>query len=251
MDGMQPTKLLIDMDFFLYRAASAAEIEIDYSPDLTVIVGDFNEGKKIVRAEIRKLCTRFDTEDVLLCLTDVTNFRKAVAETYKGNRTKRKPAGYKKLKQWAMATWPSVLKPGLEADDVLGILATKGDIDNFVLVSPDKDMEQIPCRIYNLKDEFTQTPEAAEMKLWEQTLTGDATDGYPGCKGIGPKKAAAILASVKDGDYWGRIVETYEKAGLSEDDALQTLRLARILQVEDWDAEAQKPILINPHRGDK
>ena len=98
--------------------------------------------------------------------------------TYKGNRTKRKPAGYAKLKKWAMSTWKSVMKPGLEADDALGIVATQGNISNFVLVSPDKDMEQIPCRLYNLKREFTQTPEDAERKLYVQCLTGDSTDGY-------------------------------------------------------------------------
>lgn len=244
---MKPPKLLIDADYFLYRAACAAEMEIDYTPELTVIVGDFTEGKKIIKQEWRNLRQRFDTEDLLLCFTDVKNFRKSIDESYKGNRTKRKPCGYLKLKNWAMETWPSVMKPGLEADDVLGILATKGDIDNFVVVSPDKDLQQIPCRIYNLKEEFTQDSDSAYLKLWEQCLTGDSTDGYGGAKGIGPKKADQILEKVKDGNYWKVIVETYEKAGQTEEDALRNLRLARILQAEDWDKEKQVPILYTPN----
>ena len=124
----------------------------------------------------------------------------------------------------------------------MGILATRGDLENFVLVSPDKDMQQIPCRIYNLKDEFTQSPEAAQLKLWEQCLTGDATDGYKGAAGVGPKKADQILKKVKDGNYWKAIVETYEKTGMTELDALMNLRLARILQATDWDEETQTPI---------
>ena len=78
---MKPLKLLIDADFFFYRAASAAELELDYSQDLTVVVGNFSQGKKIVETEISQLCERFDTDDVLLTFTDQTNFRKCVDET--------------------------------------------------------------------------------------------------------------------------------------------------------------------------
>lgn len=242
---MTQLKLLIDADYFFYRAACAAEEEHDYTPELTVIVGDFAEGKKIVQGEISNLKQRFDTDDLLLTFTDKTNFRKEIDPSYKGNRTKRKPCGYLKLKNWGMETYPSLMKPGLEADDVCGILATNGSLENFVLVSPDKDMEQLPCRIYNLKDEFDQSPEAAVKKLYEQCLTGDATDGYSGCPGIGPKKAEGILKAA-EGDYWTHVVATYEAAGLTEADALRNLRLARILQASDWDSDAQKPILFTP-----
>ncbi len=243
---MKPLKLLIDADFFFYRAAAAAELELDYSQDLTVVVGDFGQGKKIVESEIKQLCERFDTDDVLLTFTDQTNFRKCVDETYKGNRTKRKPAGYLKLKNWGMFNWQSLMKPALEADDVLGVISTNGSIENFVLISPDKDMEQIPCRIYNLKKEWTQTPEAAKRKLYQQTLEGDQCDGYRGCIGVGPKSAEKILAKVENEDYWPAVVEAYLKAGQTEEDALRTIRLARILQADDWDSVMQQPILFTP-----
>ena len=243
---LKPPKLLIDADYFFYRAAAASELEMDYTQDLTVIVGDFAAGKKVVENEIQKLCERFDSKDILLTFTDQTNFRKKVDPSYKGNRTKRKPAGYLKLKNWGMVTWPSLMKPALEADDVCSILATNGSLDNFVLISPDKDMEQVPCRLYNLKEEWTQTPEAARRKLFEQTITGDSTDGYKGAIGAGPKKAAKILDAVKDEDYWPAVVQAFLDADQTEEDALRTLRLARILQAEDWDAKKQKPILITP-----
>ena len=91
------TKLLIDADFFFYRAASSSEKEHEYNEELTVIVGDFNEGKRIVKNEIKKLTSRFDSEDIILFFTDRKNFRKGVDENYKGNRVKRKPCGYLKL----------------------------------------------------------------------------------------------------------------------------------------------------------
>ena len=56
------------------------------------------------------------------------------------------------------------------------------------MISPDKDMAQIPCRIYDLKTEYTQTLKMLPLAL-EQCLTGDQTDGYSGCKGVGPKRA--------------------------------------------------------------
>lgn len=239
------TKLLIDADFFFYRAASASEMEQEYNPELTVIVGDFRKGKQIVKQELSNLKSRFDTNDVLLFFTDSKNFRKDIDPNYKGNRVKRKPCGYLKLKTWGIETYPSLIYPQLEADDVLGIVATSGEFDDFVLVSPDKDMLQIPCRIYNLKEEFTQTPEDAERKLYEQALTGDSTDGYAGAPTVGPKRAGIILDKAK-GDYWPAVVETFESVGLTYEDALRNLRLARILQTKDWDAENQTPILITP-----
>lgn len=237
------TKLLVDADFFWYRAASSAEEEHEYNADLTVIVGDFKRGKQIVEHELTKLRQRFNSDDVLLFFTDRTNFRKTIDPSYKGNRTKRKPCGYLKLKNWGMETYPSLVYPHLEADDVLGIVATNGSVKDFVLISPDKDMAQIACRIYDLKEEYTQTAGAAERLLYKQCLTGDSTDGYKGCVGVGPKRADQILDKAK-GDYWPAVVEAFEEAEMTKEDAIRNLQLAKILQVENWDTETQTPILI-------
>ena len=121
----EPPTLLVDMDFFCYRAAQAAEEELEFSPDLTIIVGSHFTGQKIIKQSLKDLRDRFETNDLVLFWTDAKNFRKDIEPTYKGNRTKRKPAGYMKLKKWCMSTWKSVMKPGLEADDALGIVATR------------------------------------------------------------------------------------------------------------------------------
>jgi DNA polymerase-1 len=242
----QVKTLLIDADFFFYRAAAAVEEEHDYSEELSVIVGNFAEAKKIVNSELDKLKERFQTNKLILTFTDRENFRKTIDPSYKGNRTKRKPCGYLRLKNWGLTNFKSVIKPGLEADDVCGILATNGMLKDFVLISPDKDMEQIPCHLFNLKTEFSQSPEEARRRLFEQCLTGDQTDGYSGCPGVGPKKAEAILRSVKDGNYWPVVVKTYLQAQQTEEDALRNLRLARILQASDWDSAKQQPIHYIP-----
>jgi DNA polymerase-1 len=245
MTKVQELLLLIDADYFFYRAASSSEYEMQYSEDLTVIAGDFNKGKSMVKHELKQLRERFDTDNILLTFTASDNFRKDIDPSYKGNRTKRKPCGYLKLKNWGLETYESVLKPRLEADDVMGILATNGLLKNFVLISPDKDMAQIACRIYDLKTEYTQTPGAAKRLLYKQTLTGDSTDGYKGCPGIGPKNADRILDTVKDEDYWPAVVKAFEEAELTEADALRNFYLARILQVGDYDTTNQVPLF--PH----
>lgn len=242
---LKPTTILLDADYFFYRAASASEYEMTWDADLTVIAGSLTNGQKIIRSDVKQLKERFDTDDMIMTFTDLGNFRKKIDSTYKSNRTKRKPCGFKRLLNWAKTEYNCVRMPQLEADDVLGILASRGDLTNFVIVSPDKDMEQIPCRIYNLKEEFTQTPEQAEYKLYEQCLSGDTVDGYSGVKGIGKKKAQTILNAC-DGSYWGTVVETYCKHGYTEADALRNLRLAKILHAQDWDFDKQEPILFTP-----
>jgi 5'-3' exonuclease len=239
------TKLLIDADYFLYRSANAAEEEHEYDHDFCVIVGNFKRGKQIFEQEIKVLTKRFDSDDILLTFTDGYNFRKDVDPDYKGHRVRRKPCGYRRLKDWACSTWDSRSTYGLEADDVLGIAATSGEFNNFVLISPDKDMEQIPCRLYNLKEEFTQTPEAAERKLWMQTLTGDSTDGYQGIPGIGPKKAEQILDKIED-SYADTVLQAYLENGQTEEDFYRNLRLARILQASDIDPDTNTVILYEP-----
>jgi len=80
----------------------------------------------------------------------------------------------------------------LEADDRLGYYATEEqDEEVRVIVSIDKDMEQIPTWVMNPdKWRFPTliTPEQAFKKQMEQWLCGDSVDGYPGIKGFGPKK---------------------------------------------------------------
>ena len=240
------TTLLVDADPIVYKSATIAEEELEYDPDTTVVIGDFHKGQRMVQQFLQDLMTRFDTTYLELHFTSTTNFRKDVCPSYKGNRIKRKPCGYKRLKEWTKQHYNFIEIECLEADDSLGISATSGRHKNFVLCSPDKDLQQFACRIWNGNEEFTQTQEDATLKRWMQALTGDATDGYKGVAGVGPKKAAAILKKVKDGNYYRAVRDTYIEAGLTEQDAITNIRLATILGTDSWDAKNRKPILFTP-----
>lgn len=65
------------------------------------------------------------------------------------------------------------------------------------------------------------TPEAANLWFITQTLTGDPTDNYPGCPGIGPATARKLLkdAGPVMTTLWAVVLAAYEKAGLTESDA--------------------------------
>ena len=96
-----------------------------------------------------------------------------------------------------------------------------------IIVSPDKDMRQIPGKLYNLEETITITEEEGMRWHLIQTLAGDQTDGYGGVPGIGVKRAIALLD--KDGYTWDTVVKAFKSKELDEETALMNARLAKIL----------------------
>ena len=84
--------------------------------------------------------------------------------------------------------------PTLEADDAMGIYATKHP--GNIIVSPDKDMRQIPGKLYNMDEVIDITPEDGMQWHYIQTLAGDQTDGYSGVPGIGSSVQLRCLKSM-------------------------------------------------------
>jgi DNA polymerase-1 len=140
--------------------------------------------------------------------------------------------------------------PGLEADDVMGVLATHPKTvreSQPIIISQDKDMQTIPTQVWRQGELINVTEEMADYYHMFQTLVGDTSDGYKGCPGVGKVKAEKILGS-RDAmlTMWQSVVFAYEKAGLTEQDALTQARLARILRWGDWDNTKKEPILWSP-----
>ena len=166
---------------------------------------------------------------------------------YKANRKGgRKPLGYNQLEKYLRDKYEAVSYPTLEADDVIGILATDKTYHINYVASIDKDMKTIPCIYYNMDTEIKTNinEETADFNFYIQVLTGDTVDNYKGCPGIGPKKANNLLEGQKPADYWGIIVQAYKAVGLTEEDALVQARVARILRCEDYEKGGVK--LWNP-----
>ena len=117
--------------------------------------------------------------------------------------------------------------------------------DSNIVVSPDKDMKQIPGVLWNLTDDVEEiTKEDGDTWHLIQSLAGDPTDGYAGCPGIGVKRASDLLN--KHDSKWEAICQAFRERGLSDDDALLNARLAKILQHENYDYDREEPILWTP-----
>jgi DNA polymerase-1 len=132
--------------------------------------------------------------------------------------------------------------PQLEADDAMGIHATSND--ECVIVSPDKDMKQIPGTLYNLDETFTIDKQSGWEWFLIQTLAGDSTDGYSGAPGFGVKTSVKFFS--EHGYTWDSVVKAFESKGLTSDEALLNARLAKILTADDYDFKENRPILWTP-----
>jgi DNA polymerase-1 len=230
---MTPT-LLIDADLLLYKAAIGSEFACDWGGDNWVLSANLQQAKDAITARIHGMQDHFTTNHYEVVLSDRENFRKQLFPEYKGNREDtRKPIIFNPLREWIEETFDATVYPGLEADDTLGIMHTSGHYKDSIIISEDKDMLTVPGKLYRGGELLTVTPEMARYQHMYQTLTGDATDGYPGCPGVGPKTAEKLLQGAAEG-FWGVVVQAYEKAGLTEDDALLNARMAYILQAENW-----------------
>ena len=236
-------KLLIDADYIVYKCCAAAETEVDFGNDVILVTSNFSDAYKATVGELTKIRNKFGAfSDLVLFFSDTTNFRKKILPEYKGHRNRKKPCGYKRVQNALKMEYRVITMPTLEADDALGIFATK--YPGNMIVSPDKDMKQIPGRLYNLDEEFTITKEAGAKWHLIQTLAGDQTDGYPGVPGIGVKRAEALFK--KEGYSWKTVVGAFYEKGFTELTALVNARLARILTVDDYDFDKQQPVLWSP-----
>ena len=225
-------KLLIDADFIVYKSCAAAEDEIDWGDDVILVTSKFSEALKNVRRELDRIAINFAANaKMILFFSDSKNFRKKIYPDYKGHRNRKKPCGYRRIISELAKSYEVIRMPELEADDAMGIYATANP--GNIIVSPDKDMRQIPGKLYDLKEVVDITPEEGMQWHFIQTLAGDQTDGYSGVPGLGTKRAASLLD--ESGYKWSTIVKAFADKGLDEQEALVNAQLARILQYTDYD----------------
>lgn len=241
--------LYLDADILVYNSLSSTEEEYDWGDNIWTITTDHNRALEsfdqrvhdLVRA--LKVSGGYKTVDTVFCYSethgDTPNWRKAILPSYKSNRAKtRKPMGYPVFEARIRTTQTHQFsRPGFEGDDIIGEMVTAPNPKGVhrVVWSPDKDLGQIPglhlaTKAGSEMGLVTVEPHDADRFHMLQCLTGDPTDGYKGCPGIGPAKAAKILL---EEPWWPGVVRAYEDSGLSEKDALTQAQVARIMRHED------------------
>lgn len=244
--------LLIDGDVVAYQFATAAETPIHWGDDLWTLHADAKEAKAKMDNFLAGLKEDLEADQMVIALSDRTRnyFRKQILPTYKAGRDKvRKPIILRELREHLETQYKSYERPGLEGDDILGILATTDKIikGEKLIVSIDKDLKTVPGLHYN-----TNKPELGvysiseeEANYWHffQTLTGDSSDGYIGCPGVGPKRSEELLS---ESPTWETIERVFQKSGLGFHEALVQGRIARILRATDYDFKKKQAILWMP-----
>jgi len=223
---------LLDSDILCYRVGFATDEETENTAIETMAV--FLED--LIMFDL------VDCDGHELFLTGKSNFRHEIAVTapYKGNRKDaKKPKHLPLLREYLQMAWGATVSEGEEADDVIAIRATELG-DDSIIVSTDKDFNQVPGWHYNFVKRVKSyvTPEEGLRFFYKQILTGDAADNIKGLFRVGDVKATKMLADYKTE------VELYQCCveALGRERVLENARLLwlRRKQNELWEPPNEK-----------
>lgn len=203
--------LLVDGMALLFRSffASAAMKQFIPLADGTPSNGVQGFVRHVMTAE-----TLFQPTHLAICWDmGAHTFRNDLFDGYKANRP-APPA--EMLPQFDMAKevsqllgWANFGRVGMEADDSIGSMVAKWKDDaKITVISGDKDLLQLlnpTTTIAFTKKGYTEYDVYTEARFIEEygitppqfadvkAFMGDASDGYPGIKGIGPKTALQLI----------------------------------------------------------
>ena len=202
------TLLLVDGSSYLYRAFHAM-------PDLRAVPGDPNSPPTgAIRGMINMLQSlrKEVPADYAACVFDAKGptFRDALYPDYKAQRAPMPDdlrAQIESIHEVVrLMGWKVLDVPGVEADDVIGTLATAAASHEVevIISSGDKDLAQLVTPHITVVDtmngkrrdvagveaEFGVPP---RLMVDFQALVGDAIDNVPGVEKVGPKTAAKWL----------------------------------------------------------
>ncbi|MHC4698993.1 MAG: hypothetical protein ACYTFQ_00300 [Planctomycetota bacterium] len=263
---------MLDADMLAYRYAFACETEIQWDADTWTYRGDMGRARDGINMFLQDIKAVADASDIFFYLSDTqANWRRDVMPSYKGNRAgwrievpsilppkpgPKRPMLWKPIREWLISEFDAMQQPGLEGDDMIGLAATipHSVYEERIIVSEDKDLRTVPGlhlsprRLNEGVVEVSQR-QATRFHLM-QTLMGDRTDGYVGVPMVGEKRADKILGDIdpESPEAWQVVVRTYGGKGLSEDVALMTARVARVLQHGDYNLDTEEVTLWEPNR---
>jgi DNA polymerase-1 len=244
---------LIDGDSILYKAGHVGDTVLQWdadNEDSTFVVTDRNVVLNQIDWSIKSILERTGCEAFELYISSsehsirkqlVIDYNKVEAVSsigYKENRTYvRRPTLLEEAKQYVKKRYKAKVTKGIEADDAVVYLKTCKP-DEYTLCAIDKDVlyqtEGIHYN-YNKKEWVTVSKNEADRYFFYQVLTGDVTDGYKGCEGIGTSKAEKALAEGKTvAEWWAIVQKLYHKKGHTFEYLLLQCRLASMHQ---WDGK--------------
>lgn len=207
---------IVDADSICYAAACVTEDE----PEANAL--------HIVKNKMEHLGRTYAIRPIVY-LSGKERWRdeRATIWPYKGNRKSPKPKHLEACRQYLVAQWSASIYED-EADDVVGRHATEDIGTKKVIVSIDKDLDNIPGLHYNWKkrEEYYVSPNEATCNFYRQVICGDRADNIPGLshtapvtrarhelrktRGVGIKTAERIIDSLMSTPWDGSsIVEEH------------------------------------------
>ena len=207
--------LLIDADYLIYNSCCACEQDTRWNEWEHTLHTDERDIMNMIESRLGFYQSiAGNKHDVVMCFSSYPTFRHEIFPEYKINRIgKRKPLALKDIIKKVKNEYQSEFLDGLEGDDVLGLLATSDKYKDPIIVSVDKDMRTIPCKLIAEDEVEHITQRKADRHWFEMALAGDSGDGILGIKGMGMVTASKLLADVPDTEeaLWHKVLETYEK----------------------------------------
>lgn len=222
------TTALLDGDIIAYKAAAACDAQME-NERFAIMLADKITGEWVAGST---------ADQFKVCLSLGRSFRYEVFPEYKAHRKgQSRPTYLDNVKDYMRVMYEVEERDTLEADDIMGILATDDTVETPIIVTIDKDLQQIPGWHYNPdKGRFPFHVREDEAWLLEhvQWAVGDATDGFRGIQGVGPAKALKRLrihstASEATEDMW----RWYAELGYSAEYASQMRACSYILRTEN------------------
>lgn len=254
-------ELLIDADILLYKFGFRNQDIINWPNGACTEETDLEGAVKELERFTSELLRDTKCINPIYCISSKVNFRHKILPSYKHNRDKSKrPLLFGDLKKYIRDHYKCKSFYTLEADDVMGVLATKHP-GKYCIATLDKDLRQIPGWHYNWnKDDVPVlvTPFEGELLFYKQALMGDGVDGYGGCPRVGKVKASKIIEGcihfseefpkgfIKPLEVWDAIKKEYAAKGLDEEYAINQACMARILQVGNFDWQKKAPLFWCP-----
>jgi 5'-3' exonuclease len=171
------------------------------------------------KRDLQKLVEDVFADTFVMAVKGSSDFRKRIFPGYKMHR---KDTDYGEqlirfvtsIRELAVIEELAIRADGREADDLLRIWAEEARANGheIVICTIDKDLKCIPGLYHNTKKGTTEEISEFEATLfyYKQLLMGDATDGIPGIKGVGPKTADRLLKDVSsESEMQAIVVEQY------------------------------------------
>lgn len=230
--------LLLDSDWLCYSSCCACEHDVRWDNDLHTLWCSEQDVLDLIDDRIKHYqSVASDKGPVIMCFSDYPTFRHNLHQEYKANRIgKRKPLALKAIREKIAKKYHSISFDGLEGDDVMALLATGNRYEDPIIVSPDKDMRGVPCRLLAKDEVELVTRKKADRHWMIQTLCGDRTDNVEGLTGVGPVTANKIIENAESlEEMWDKVERAYVKKKRTYADAVMTARLTRILRDGEYD----------------